>query len=89
MLEDKLVARCVLPPFSAADGSVEYKLSYRLDGHYNERDSEVVPIVATPLTSPITRSSYSLIRIRSSRCCHFFTRSSFASTSASVHSKRP
>lgn len=44
-LEDKLVARCVLPPLSAADRFVEYRFSYRLDGHYNERDSEVVPIV--------------------------------------------
>jgi hypothetical protein len=48
VLEDKLVARCVLPPLSAADRSVENRFSYRLDGHHNERESEVVPIVAAP-----------------------------------------
>jgi hypothetical protein len=46
--EQKLVARCVLPPFSAAEESVEYWFSYHLDGHRNVRGSEFVPIIATP-----------------------------------------
>jgi hypothetical protein len=46
VLEDKLVARCVRPPLLADQGSVEYRFSYQLDGHHNERESVRVPIVA-------------------------------------------
>lgn len=43
--EEKLVARCVLPPFSTADESVEYRFSYQLDKHPNGRAAETVPII--------------------------------------------
>jgi len=48
VLEEKLVARCVLPPLSAAEESVEYRFSYLLDGHRNERGSEIVSIASAP-----------------------------------------
>lgn len=49
--EEKLVAHCSLPAFSASEDSVEYWFSFRLDGHRNERSSEVVSVARAPATN--------------------------------------